>query len=164
MGIQAYLLWEKAGQPDGADFSHDARSALQRQLDQGATIEHLEKSLKAPSPKEPEQPKQQEQPPQAEQPSQPEQPSQDQNAQVHTIRSLQKLEQGTQSALDGVRVRRCGQKSFDGEHFERRHKQRLEEGDMVHTLFNSVFIESSWKCTAPAERVNVFKISSLHFD
>ena len=54
VGIQAYLLWEKAGQPQGADFSNDARAALQRQLELGATIEHLEKSLRAPSPKEPE--------------------------------------------------------------------------------------------------------------
>lgn len=48
------MLWEKAGQPQGADFSNDARAALQRQLELGATIEHLEKSLRAPSPKEPE--------------------------------------------------------------------------------------------------------------
>lgn len=54
VGIQAYILWEKAGRPDGADFATDARRALQDQLDKGATIEHLEKSLKAPSPKEPE--------------------------------------------------------------------------------------------------------------
>ena len=54
VGIQAYLMWEKAGQPDGADFSNDARKALQEQMEKGATIEHLEKSLKAPSPKEPE--------------------------------------------------------------------------------------------------------------
>lgn len=48
------MLWEKAGQPNGADFSDAARKALQAQLDKGATIKHLEKSLKAPSPKEPE--------------------------------------------------------------------------------------------------------------
>ena len=54
MGVQAYLLWEKAGKPDGADFSKDARKSLQEQIQRGATIRHLEKSLKAPSPKEPE--------------------------------------------------------------------------------------------------------------
>lgn len=54
VGVQAYILWEKAGKPDGADFSNDARGMLQDQLNKGATIEHLEKSLKAPSPKEPE--------------------------------------------------------------------------------------------------------------
>lgn len=52
--MQAYLLWEKAGKPEGADFSKDARKALQEQIQRGATILHLEKSLKAPSPKEPE--------------------------------------------------------------------------------------------------------------
>lgn len=54
VGVQAYLLWEKAGKPDGADFSKDARKSLQEQIQRGATIVHLEKSLKAPSPKEPE--------------------------------------------------------------------------------------------------------------
>ena len=54
VGVQAYLLWEKAGKPDGADFSKDARKSLQEQIQRGATIMHLEKSLKAPSPKEPE--------------------------------------------------------------------------------------------------------------
>ena len=62
VGIEAYILWEKAGRPDGADFSNDARRTLQDQLDKGATIEHLEKSLKAPSPQEPEPPKQEEAP------------------------------------------------------------------------------------------------------
>lgn len=47
-------MWEAAGQPEGADFSNDARASLQTQLDQGATVEHLERSLKAPSPKQPE--------------------------------------------------------------------------------------------------------------
>ena len=54
VGMQAYLLWEKAGKPEGADFSKDARKTLQEQIGRGATIVHLEKSLKAPSPKEPE--------------------------------------------------------------------------------------------------------------
>lgn len=59
VGIQAYLLWEKAGQPDGADFSNDARKALEKQLERGATIEHLQKSLNAPAAKEPEPKKEQ---------------------------------------------------------------------------------------------------------
>ena len=54
VGVQAYLLWEKAGKPEGADFSKDARKALQEQIERGASIMHLEKSLKAPSPREPE--------------------------------------------------------------------------------------------------------------
>lgn len=50
MGIQAYLLWEKAGRPDGADFSGDARNTLQQQLASGMSLEQLEKALKEPSP------------------------------------------------------------------------------------------------------------------
>ncbi len=50
VGIQAYLLWEKAGRPDGADFSNDARKTLQQQLDGGMSLDQLEKSLKEPSP------------------------------------------------------------------------------------------------------------------
>lgn len=48
--MQAYILWEKAGKPDGADFASQARRMLQDQLQQGATVEHLEKSLLAPPP------------------------------------------------------------------------------------------------------------------
>ena len=74
MGVQAYILWEKAGKPDGTDFSSDARHGLQDQLDKGATIEHLEKSLKAPSPKEPEPVPEQPSPPPREAPTTPQQP------------------------------------------------------------------------------------------
>ena len=70
VGIEAYILWEKAGKPDGADFSNDARRTLQDQLDKGATIEHLNKSLKAPSPQEPE-PLKEEEPPKEEAPPPP---------------------------------------------------------------------------------------------
>ncbi len=50
VGIQAYLLWEKAGRPDGADFANDARKTLQQQLASGMSLQQLEKSLKEPSP------------------------------------------------------------------------------------------------------------------
>ena len=50
VGIQAYLLWEKAGKPDGADFAGDARKTLEAQLASGMSVEQLEKALKAPSP------------------------------------------------------------------------------------------------------------------
>ena len=48
VGLQAYLLWEQAGKPDGANFSNDARSTLEKQLQQGKTIEDLERILKGP--------------------------------------------------------------------------------------------------------------------
>ena len=48
MGLQAYLLWEQAGKPDGANFSNDARSTLEKQLQQGKTVEDLERILKGP--------------------------------------------------------------------------------------------------------------------
>ena len=50
VGVQAYLLWERAGKPDGADFSKDARQTLERQLASGTSVQDLERSLKAPSP------------------------------------------------------------------------------------------------------------------
>ena len=50
VGVQAYLLWEKAGKPDNADFSSDARQALERQLQSGTSLQDLERSLKAPNP------------------------------------------------------------------------------------------------------------------
>ena len=48
VGLQAYLLWEQAGKPDGANFSTDARSTLEKQLQQGKTVEDLERILKGP--------------------------------------------------------------------------------------------------------------------
>ena len=48
VGLQAYLLWEQAGKPDGANFSNDARSTLEKQLQQGKTVEDLERILKGP--------------------------------------------------------------------------------------------------------------------
>lgn len=35
VGIQAYLMWESAGKPDGANFSDDARKDLERQVQAG---------------------------------------------------------------------------------------------------------------------------------
>ena len=48
VGLQAYLLWEQAGKPDGANFSDDARLTLEKQLQQGKTVEDLERILKGP--------------------------------------------------------------------------------------------------------------------
>ena len=50
VNIQAYLLWEKAGRPEGADFAADARSTLQAQLASGRSLQELESALKAPEP------------------------------------------------------------------------------------------------------------------
>ena len=51
VNIQAYLLWEKAGRPDGADFAQDARTTLEAQLRSGKSVQDLETALKAPEPK-----------------------------------------------------------------------------------------------------------------
>jgi alpha-glucan,water dikinase len=63
VGIQAYLLWEQAGKPDGADFGDKAREALRSRLASGMTLEQLEKELRGPVPKaQPQQQDQQQQP------------------------------------------------------------------------------------------------------
>ena len=51
VNTQAYLLWEKAGRPDGADFAQDARATLEAQLRSGKSVQDLEATLKAPEPK-----------------------------------------------------------------------------------------------------------------
>lgn len=53
VGVQAYLLWEKAGRPDGADFSNDARQALERQLAGGVSLQDLEQGLRSAAPAPP---------------------------------------------------------------------------------------------------------------
>lgn len=57
--MQAYLMWEKAGKPDGANFSDDARRQLEQQLQSGKSVQDLERALKGPS----DQPQQQERQP-----------------------------------------------------------------------------------------------------
>lgn len=59
VGLQAYLMWEQAGKPDGANFSDDARRQLEQQLQSGKSVQDLERALKGPS----DQPQQQEQQP-----------------------------------------------------------------------------------------------------
>lgn len=59
VGLQAYLMWEQAGKPDGANFSDDARRQLEQQLQSGKSVQDLEHALKGPS----QQPQQQEQQP-----------------------------------------------------------------------------------------------------
>lgn len=49
VGVQAYLMWEKAGKPEGADFSNDARRSLEQQLASGTSVQDLERLIKAPS-------------------------------------------------------------------------------------------------------------------
>lgn len=49
VGLQAYLMWEKAGKPDGANFSDDARRQLEQQLQSGKSVQDLERALKGPS-------------------------------------------------------------------------------------------------------------------
>jgi hypothetical protein len=56
VNIEAYLLWEKAGRPEGADFSTEARRTLEDQLRSGKTLQDLERILKAPPPPAPESP------------------------------------------------------------------------------------------------------------
>jgi len=48
VGLQAYLLWEQAGKPDGANFSDDARRQLQQQVQSGK-VQDIERALKGPS-------------------------------------------------------------------------------------------------------------------
>jgi hypothetical protein len=38
LSIQAYLLWEKAGRPDGADYSQQARDEIHLQLKSGRSL------------------------------------------------------------------------------------------------------------------------------
>lgn len=51
VNIQAYLLWERAGRPDGADFAQDARATLEAQLRAGKSVQDLEAALNASEPK-----------------------------------------------------------------------------------------------------------------
>ena len=53
VNIQAYLLWEQAGRPDGADFAGDARATLEAQARAGKSVEEIEAALKAPEPQVP---------------------------------------------------------------------------------------------------------------
>ena len=48
VGLQAYLMWEQAGKPDGANFSDDARRQLEQQLQSGKSVQDLERALKGP--------------------------------------------------------------------------------------------------------------------
>lgn len=54
VGIQAYILWEQAGKPDGADFTDAATAELSQKLQSGMTLQEVERSLKEPAPLEPE--------------------------------------------------------------------------------------------------------------
>ena len=58
VGLQAYLMWEQAGKPDGANFSDDARRQLEQQLQSGKSVHDLERALKGPSQQQGQQPAQ----------------------------------------------------------------------------------------------------------
>ena len=49
VGLQAYLMWEQAGKPDGANFSDDARRQLEQQVQSGKSVQDIEHALKGPS-------------------------------------------------------------------------------------------------------------------
>lgn len=49
---QAYLLWEQAGKPDGADFGDRARQVLEGRLRAGATLADIEREFRAPPPQQ----------------------------------------------------------------------------------------------------------------
>lgn len=38
VGVQAYVLWERAGRPDGADFSVDARRCVEAAVLKGSVV------------------------------------------------------------------------------------------------------------------------------
>jgi len=67
--VQAYILWEEAGCPDGADFGDKARELIRDKVERlGWTLEQVERDLKEPKQKEPaakqQEKQQQQQPPQ----------------------------------------------------------------------------------------------------
>ena len=49
VGLQAYLMWEQAGKPDGANFSDDARRQLEQQVQSGKSVQDIEHALKGSS-------------------------------------------------------------------------------------------------------------------
>lgn len=50
VGVQAYILWEQAGKPDGADFGGEARQMLEGRLRGGESLADIERSLRGPQP------------------------------------------------------------------------------------------------------------------
>jgi len=50
INTKAYLMWEAAGRPDGADFGAQAQEALAMQLVAGKSLEDLEKEVRGPQP------------------------------------------------------------------------------------------------------------------
>lgn len=46
INLKAYLMWEDAGKPDGADFGEKARLEIMSQLDKGMSIKDVRRSLK----------------------------------------------------------------------------------------------------------------------
>lgn len=53
LNLQAYLLWEQAGKPEGAEFGNAAREYIQDYVKNGGTLEELETKLSAPLPPSP---------------------------------------------------------------------------------------------------------------
>lgn len=50
VNVQAYLLWEQAGKPDGADFAESARQMLEKRMQAGEALADVENTLRAPAP------------------------------------------------------------------------------------------------------------------
>lgn len=66
VGVQAYILWEQAGKPDGADFGGEARQLLEGRLRGGESLDDIERSLRGPQPEPAQQQRQQKSAPVAE--------------------------------------------------------------------------------------------------
>ena len=60
VGVQAYILWEQAGKPDGADFGVRARELLEGRLRAGESLQDVERSLREPQPQQAQQQQKQE--------------------------------------------------------------------------------------------------------
>ena len=46
VNVQAYVMWEQAGKPDGADFGAQAKEAIRAKLKAGATVAEVERALR----------------------------------------------------------------------------------------------------------------------
>lgn len=62
VNLKAYLMWEAAGKPDGADFGVKARDSLAAEVAQGKSLEKIEEEMRGPQPQTQQKQKQQEAP------------------------------------------------------------------------------------------------------
>ena len=47
INLKAYLMWEEAGKPDGADFGEQARELIENQVKEGMTVQDIRRSLQS---------------------------------------------------------------------------------------------------------------------